>query len=167
MNNKSTHIPNIVGQALAWLDKTKIAYRYIPESELWEFVYDGLYMLLMNDCKDNEFGLYAPVLITDSDDEEIQKMVYDCSVPSIEQEFSANCDFGYHGEGLCHVAQWWGIQSNSPRLTKKVFMEKLKEMHEYQIKLYFILHCTYECMFNPPQEVLKDIFKDFKYDESD
>ena len=166
-NNSSKHIPNVVKQALAWLDKMRIAYRYLPESELWEFIYDGLYMLLMNDCKDNEFGLYAPVLITDSDDEEIQKMVYDCSVPSIEQEFSANCDFGYHGEGLCHVAQWWGIQSNSPRLTKKVFMEKLKEMHEYQIKMYFILHCTYEGMFNPPPEVLKEIFKDLKFDESD
>lgn len=167
MNNKPTHIPNIVEQALAWLDKMKIAYRYLPESELWEFIYDGLYVLLMNDCNDNEFGLYAPVLITDSDDEEIQKMVYDCSVPSIKQEFSANCDFGYHGEGLCHVAQWWGIQSNSPRLTKKFFMEKLKEMHEYQIKLYFILHCTYEGMFNPPPEVLKEIFKNLKFDERD
>ena len=166
-NNSPKHIPNVVKQALTWLDKMKIAYRYIPESELWEFVYDGLYMLLMNDCKDNEFGLYAPVLITASDDEEIQNMVYDCSVPSIEQELSSNCDFGYHGEGLCHIAQWWGIQSNNPRLTKKVFIEKLKEMHEYQIKMYFIFHCTYEGMFNPPQEVLRDIFKDLKYDEND
>lgn len=167
MNNKPTHIPNIVGQALAWLKKMKIAYRYIPESELWEFVYDGLYMLLLNDCKDNEFGLYVPVLITDSDDEEIQKMVYDCSVPSIEQELSSNCDFGYHSNGLCHVAQWWGIQSNNPKLTKEVFMEKLKEMHEYQITMLFILHCTYEGMFNPPPEVLREIFKVLECDKSD
>lgn len=166
-NNSPRHIPNIVKQALTWLGKMNIAYRYIPESELWEFVYEGLYMLLMNDCKDNEFGLYAPMLITDSDDEEIQKMVYDCSVPLIEQEMSSNCDFGYHGEGLCHVAQWWWIQSNNPRLTKKVFIEKLKEMHEYQIKMHFILQCTYESMFNPPSEVLREIFKDLKYNESD
>ena len=159
MTAKPNHIPSTVGQALAWLDNMKIAYRYIPESELWEFVYDGLYMLLMNECEDNEFGLYAPVLITDSDDKEIQKMVYDCSVPTIEQELSPNCDFGYHGEGLCHVAQWWGIQSENPRLTKKVFVEKLKEMHDFQINLHFILHCTYEGKFNPPAEVLQEIFK--------
>lgn len=167
MTAKPNHIPSTVGQALAWLDKMKIAYRYIPESELWEFVYDGLYMLLMNDCKDNEFGLYAPVLITDTDDEEIQKMVYDCSVPTIEQELSPNCDFGYHGEGLCHVAQWWGIQSKNPRLTKKFFVEKLKEMHDFQIKLHFILHCTYEGMFNPPAEVLQEIFKNINAAEPD
>lgn len=165
-NIRPKHIPNAVKQALTWLDRMKIAYRYIPESELWEFVYDGLYMLLMNDCKDNEFGLYAPMLITDSDDEVIQNMVYDCSVPSIEQELSSNCDFGYHGEGLCHVAQWRGSPSNNPRLTKKVFMEKLKEMHEYQIKMHLILHCTYEGLFNPPPEVLREIFKDLKYYES-
>ncbi len=159
MRSEPKYIPSTVGQALAWLDKMKIAYRYIPESELWEFVYDGLYMLLMNECEDNEFGLYAPVLITDSDDMEIQKMVYDCSVPTIEQELSPNCNFGYHGEGLCHVAQWWVIQSKNPRLTKKVFVEKLKEMHDFQIKLHFILHCTYEGMFNPPAEVLQEIFK--------
>lgn len=111
MTTKPNHIPSIVGQALAWLDKMKIAYRYVPDADLWEFVYDGLYMLLMNDCNDSEFGLYAPMVITDTDDEEIRKMVYECSVPSIEQELSSNCDFGYHSEGLCHVSQWWGIPS--------------------------------------------------------
>lgn len=134
---KPNHIPLIVGQALTWLNKMKIAYRYVPDADLWEFVYDGLYMLLMNECEDNEFGLYAPMVITDTDDEEIRKMVYECSVPSIEQELSSNCDFGYHGEGLCHVAQWWGIQSKNPRLTKKVFVEKLKEMHDFQVKLHY------------------------------
>lgn len=63
MRSEPKYIPSTVGQALAWLDKMKIAYRYIPESELWEFVYDGLYMLLMNDYEDNEFGLYARVLM--------------------------------------------------------------------------------------------------------
>lgn len=167
MTTKPNHIPLIVGQALVWLNKMKIAYRYVPDADLWEFVYDGLYMLLMNECEDNEFGLYAPMVITDTDDEEIRKMVYECSVPSIEQELSSNCDFGYHGEGLCHVAQWWGIQSKNPRLTKKVFVEKLKEMHDFQVKLHFILHCTYEGMFNPPAEVMQEIFKNIKSDESD
>lgn len=137
MTTKPNHIHSIVGQALAWLDKMKIAYRYVPDADLWEFVYDGLYMLLMNDCNDSEFGLYAPMVITDTDDEEIRKMVYECSVPSIEQELSSNCDFGYYGDGLCHVAQWWGIQSKNPRLTKKVFVEKLKEMHDFQVKLHY------------------------------
>ena len=36
---KPKHIPSIVGQALAWLDKMKIAYRYVPDADLWEFVY--------------------------------------------------------------------------------------------------------------------------------
>lgn len=40
MNNKPTHIPNIVSQALNWLDKMGIIYRYVPEAQLWEFVYD-------------------------------------------------------------------------------------------------------------------------------
>ena len=93
--NTPERVPAIVRQALTWLDRMGIACRYVPDAQLWEFVYDGLYMLLMNDCNDNEFGLYAPVLITDTDDEEIQKMVYECSVPSIEQELSSNCDFGY------------------------------------------------------------------------
>lgn len=165
--NTPEKVPAIVRQALNWLDRMGIAYRYIPDAQLWEFVYDGLYMLLMNDCNDNEFGLYAPVLITDTDDEEIQKMVYECSVPSIEQELSSNCDFGYHGEGLCHIAQWWGIESKNPRLTKKVFVEKLKEMHGFQIEMHFILHGTYEGLFNPPPEVMREIFKDLKFDESD
>lgn len=167
MTTKPNHIPSIVGQALAWLDKMKIAYGYVPDADLWEFVYDGLYMLLMNDCNDSEFWLYAPMVITDTDDEEIRKMVYECSVPSIEHELSSNCDFGYHGDGLCHVAQWWGIQSKNPRLTKKVFVEKLKEMHDFQVKLHFILHCTYEGMFNPPAEVMQEIFRNIKSDESD
>lgn len=166
MKTEPKHIPSTVGQALAWLDKMKIAYRYVPDADLWEFVYGGLYLLLMNDCKDNEFGIYAPMLITDSDDSEIQKMVYECSVPTIEIELSSNCDFGYDGDGLCHIAQWWGIQSERPRLTKKVFMEKLKETHEYQQKLHFILHCTYECMFNPPEEVMSEIFKNINTDEA-
>ena len=43
MTAKPNHIPLTVGQALVWLDKMKIAYRYIPESELWVFVYaDGM-----------------------------------------------------------------------------------------------------------------------------
>ena len=88
MNTKPEQITSTVGQALAWLDKMKIAYRYVENADLWEFVYNGLYLLLMNDCKDNEFGIYAPMLITDSDDAEIQKMVYECSVPSSEQEVS-------------------------------------------------------------------------------
>lgn len=163
---KPKHIPSTVGQALAWLDKMKIAYRYISDAELWEFVYDGLYLLLMNDCKDNEFGIYAPILITDTVDEEIQKMVYECSVPTIETELSSNCDFGYNDDGLCHVAQWWGCQCDNPRLTRKVFEEKLKEMHDYQLKLHFILHCTYEGMFNPPSEVMEDIFKKLKTGEN-
>lgn len=160
------YIPNIVRQALAWLDRMKIAYRYIPEAHLWEFVYDGLYLLLMNDCKDDEFGIYAPTFITDSDDVEIQKMVYECSEPVIDMEFSSNCDIGYDGDGACHVAQWWGYKSEKPRFTRKVFVEKLKEMHDCQLKLYFILHCTYEGMFNPPKEVMKEIFKDLRTDES-
>ena len=167
MNTKPEQIPSTVGQALAWLDKMKIAYRYVENADLWEFVYNGLYLLLMNDCKDNEFGIYAPMLITDSDDAEIQKMVYECSVPSIEQELSSDCDFGYDGDGLCHVAKWWGIQSEKPRLTKKVFVEKLKEMHDQQLKLHFILHCTHECMFNPPEEVMREIFKNINTDEAD
>lgn len=166
MENRPKHIPVVIGQALAWLDKMKIEYRYIPEAELWEFLYNSLYLLLMNDCEEDEFGIYAPVLITDSDDEEICKMVYECSLPTIEMKLTDNCDFGYHGEGLCHIAQWWGYKSAKPRLTKELFVEKLKEMHEYQLKLHFILHCTYECMFNPPREVIEDIFKDLKSDET-
>lgn len=167
MGNIPEHIPNIVGQALAWLDKMKIAYRYIPDAKLWEFTYDGLYLLLMNDCEDNEFGIYAPMLITDTDDEEICKMVYECSLPTIEMELSQNCDFGYHGEELCHIAQWWGINSSKPRLTKKAFVAKLKEMHEYQLKLHFILHCTYEGMFTPPREVMEGILKYAEIENND
>lgn len=73
MKTEPKNIPLTVGQALTWLDKMKIAYRYVPDADLWEFVYDGLYLLLMNECKDNELGIYAPIFITDSDDEEIQK----------------------------------------------------------------------------------------------
>lgn len=167
MNDKPDYIPNTVGQALAWLDKMKIAYRYIPDAKLWEFTFDGLYLLLMNDCEEDEFGIYAPVLITDSDDEKICKIVYECSLPTIEMELSDNCDFCYHGEGLCHVAQWWGYKSTKPRLTKKVFVEKLKEMHEYQLKLHFILHCTYKFMFNPPREIMEEIFNNIEDDNHD
>lgn len=165
-SKKPKHIPIVVSQAIAWLDKMKIAYRYIPEAQLWEFVYDGLYMLLINECEDNEFGLYAPMLITDTDDEEIRKTVYECSTGILEMEVSSNCDYGYDGDGICHIAQWWGIQSKNPRLTRKVFEEKLKEMHEYQIKMHFILQGTYESMFNPPSEVMREIFKDLKTDEA-
>ncbi len=157
--NNPKHIPIVVSQALAWLDKMRVTYHYIPDSGLWVFEYEGLDLLLWNDVNENEFGLYAPVLITDSDDEEICKMVYECSVSVIEMELSSNCDFGYDGNGLCHVAQWWGIESTKPRLTRKVFEEKLKEMHDCQLKLHFILHCTYESMFNPPAEVVDEILK--------
>lgn len=167
MKTKPNHIPSPVRQALNWLDRMGIAYRYIPDALLWEFVYDGLYMLLMNDCNDNEFGLYAPVLITDTDDEEVQKMVYECSVPSIEHVLSSNCDFGYHGEGLCHVAQWWGVEGKNPVLTKKAFVEKLKEMHKYQIEMHFILQGTYEGMFNPPEDVMQEVFKNINATETD
>ena len=166
-NNSPNHIPNVVKQALTWLDKMEIEYRFIPEAQLWEFIYDGLYLLLMNDCENNEFGIYAPMLITDDDDEEIQKMVYECSMPIIEMEFSSNCEVGYDGEGLCHISQWWGIQSPKPRLTKKIFMEKLGEMHELQLKFHFILHCTYEGMFNPPRKVMEEIFRNIKNEETD
>lgn len=166
MNDKPVNIPNIVGQALALLDKMKIAYRYVPEAQLWEFVYDGLYLLLMNECEDDELCLYAPMFITDTDNEEIRKMIYECSTGMLEMELSTNCDYGYDGDGVCHIAQWWGIQSKNPRLTRKVFEEKIKEMHEYQIKMHFILRCTYEGMFNPPPEIMREIFKDLKPDES-
>lgn len=167
MDNKiPQHIPIVVRQALSYLDKMKIEYRYIPEAQLWEFVYDGLYLLLINECEDNEFGLYAPMLITDTDDEEIRKTVYECSTGILEMELSSNCDYGYDGDGVCHIAQWWGIHSNNPRLTRKVFEEKLKEMHGYQVKMHFILQATYEGMFNPPPEVLREIFKDLKLDVS-
>lgn len=167
MKTEPKNIPLTVGQALTWLDKMKIAYRYVPDADLWEFVYDGLYLLLMNECKDNELGIYAPIFITDSDDEEIQKMVYECSVPTIEMELSSNCDFGYDGNGLCHISQWWKTQSEKPHLTRKVFVAKLTEMHNQQLKLHFILHCTHECMFNPPEEVMKEIFRDHNTDETE
>lgn len=138
-SKKPKHIPIVVSQAIAWLNKMKIAYRHIPEAQLWEFVYDGLHMLLINECEDNEFGLYAPMLITDTDDEEIRKTVYECSTGILEMELSSNCDYGYDGDGVCHIAQWWGIRGKNPRLTRKVFEEKLKEMHENQIKMHFIL----------------------------
>lgn len=166
-NNSPKHIPNIVKQALAWLDRMKISYRYIPEAQLWEFVYDGLYLLLMNDCENNEFGIYAPMFITDDDDEEIRKMVYECSKPIIEMEFSDNCEVAYDGDGVCHLAQWWGFKCEKPRLTKKVFVEKLKEMHDCQLTLHLILHCTHEGMFNPPREVMEEIFKNISTDETD
>lgn len=160
-------IPIVVRQALSWLDRMKITYSYVPGAQLWEFVYGGLYLLLINDCEDNEFGLYAPMLITDTDDEEIRKIVYESSTDILEMELSSNCDYGYDGEGVCHIAQWWGIQSKNPRLTRKVFEEILKEMHEYQIKMHFILKVTYEAMYNPPPEVLREIFKDPNPNESD
>lgn len=167
MNCKPENIPDIVGQALVWLDKMKISYRYVPESRLWEFVYDGLYMLLINDCEDDELCLYAPMMITDTDDEEIRQMVYDCSVPMFEHEFSSNCDYGYDGDGVCHLSQCWGFRGEKPRLLKKIFVEKLRELHDYQIKTHFILKCTYEGMFNPPPEIMREIFKDLKPDDSD
>ncbi len=160
------YTPNIVRQALDWLDRMKISYRYIPDAQLWEFVYDGLYLLLMNDCADDELVIYAPMIITDSEDEEICKMVYECSESVIEMEFSSNCDCGYDGDGVCHIAQWWGFKCEKPRLTKKVFVEKLKEMHDCQLKLHFILHCTYEGMFNPPREVMEEIFKNISTDDT-
>lgn len=158
--NIPDHTPIIVGQALAWLTKMGIAYRYVPNAQSWEFIYDGLYLLIANECEANELGIYAPMLITDSDDEEIQRMVYEWSLPVIENEFSSNCDFGYNGEGLCHGCQWLGIRGQKPHLTKKTFVEKLNEMHELQLKLHFILQCTYEFMFNPPPEVMNEILKD-------
>lgn len=167
MNANPEYIPNIVGQALTWLDKMKIAYRYVPEAQLWEFVYDGLYMLLMNECEADELCLYAPMLITDTDDKEIRQMVYDCSTGVFELEFSDKCDYAYDGDGVCHLAQCWGFRGVKPRLLKKVFVEKLMEMHEYQIQMHFILQCTYEGMFNPPPEIMREIFKDLKPDESD
>lgn len=33
--------------------------------------------------------------------------------------------------------------------------------------MHLILHGTYEGMFNPPAEVMREIFKDLKFDESD
>lgn len=167
MNAKPEYIPDIVSQALAWLDKMKIAYRYVPEARLWEFVYDGLYMLLINECEDDELFLFAPMFITDTDDEEMRQMVYDCSISTFEIEFSDNCVYSYDGDGVCHLAQCWGFRGKKPRLLKKIFIEKLKEMHEYQIKMHLILQCTYEGMFNPPQEIMREIFKDLKANESD
>lgn len=156
MNDKPQYVPNIVGQALARLDKMKIAYRYVPEALLWEFVYDGLYMLLINECEDDELCFYAPMFITDSDDEEIRKMVYDCSTSIFEMEFSDKCAYSYDGDGLCHLCQCWDFRDAKPRLLKKIFVEKLKEMHDCQIKMHFILKCTYESMFNPPPENMRE-----------
>ena len=156
---KPDYTPSAVRQALAWLGKMEIACRYVADAGLWEFVYDGLYLLLINDCADDELGIYAPMLITDSDNEQIRQIVYECSVPAIEAEFSPDCDFGYQGDGLCHVARWWTLTGAGRRLTKKALVGRLKEMRDAQLRLHFILHGTYEGMFNSPKEVLEDIFK--------
>ncbi len=55
MKTEPKHIPSIVGQALAWLDKMKIAYRYVPDADLWEFVYDGLYLLMIARTMSSEY----------------------------------------------------------------------------------------------------------------
>lgn len=167
MENKPEYTPSTVRQALAWLDKLNISYHYVPEAHLWEFIYDGLYLLLLNDCKDNEFGIYAPMLITETDDEEICKIVCDVTFPMCEKEFSPDCNIGYDGNGMCHIAQGWFIESKRPHLTKKTFVEKLNEMHDYQLKLHFALQLTYEGMFNPPREVMEEIFKNLNNEESD
>lgn len=159
--------PDIVGQALACLDRMDIHYRYRSDAGLWEFLYDGLYLLLLNDCKDNELGIYAPVFIVDSEDEEIRKMVYECSESAIEMELSSGCDFGYDGDGVCHVAGWWEFQCEKPRLTLKEFEAKLEEIHERQLKICCILHETYEMMFNPPGEVIEEILKNKTKDNPD
>lgn len=168
MEPKPNHIPPLVEQALAWLEKMNIAYCYIPESEFWEFKYDGLYMFIVNAPDGNFLEICAPVFITDSDDVEIQDMVYECSEPVIEMEFSSMSHYGYDGHGMCHILQLISPQNPKSRLTKTFFVGKLKEIHELQFKLHDILHCTYEGMFNPPAEVMREILKDVhKSDEND
>ena len=144
MEPKPNHIPPLVEQALAWLEKMNIAYCYIPESEFWEFKYDGLYMFIVNAPDGNFLEICAPVFITDSS------------------------HYGYDGHGMCHILQLISPQNPKSRLTKTFFVGKLKEIHELQFKLHDILHCTYEGMFNPPAEVMREILKDVhKSDEND
>lgn len=163
-NNEPVRTSYVVGQALAWLDKLNIPYRYAPEANLWEIVYEGRYLLLINDSEDNEMGIMAPVYISESDDERIQDMVYECSVPILESELSPDCDFCYHGNGLCRVSQWWVSRREQPRLTKKFFSEKLKEMHDTQLRFGLILRCVYEAMFNTPREKVEEVLRDLRTD---
>lgn len=159
--------PTITDQALVWLDKMKIAYSPMPDDVSLIFTYKGSHLCILNDCQDNELVIYAPILIVDSDDEKIQDMVYKVSTPIIERVLSPECEHVYLRHGLGYITQGYAFQRKPLRLKKNTFVKILKEMHDLQLEIEFILHCTHETMFNPPEEVMSEIFKDINNEETD
>lgn len=159
--NNPEMIPALVSRALHWLDQLKVDYRYCREAEMWEVDYKNLYILIPNYCDDREIGYVAPVYI-DDDDSEIQKMVFDFAVQLVnkEPEFE-NADLFYNGNGIGHVAKWYGIVNDryKPRLFKKKFIEMLDDIHSLQVKFQFMTDVAYEALFNPPVEVLQEALR--------
>lgn len=151
---RPNHIPNVVGQALAWLDNMKLPYRYCAESDLWELTYKGYYVLIPNDVEEDELGFIAPAM-THGDNEDTYRMVFDLAVKVTEGKLP-ECDVQYVGQGLCQVSQWWKLSGRRQKLFKYRFIEKLNEIHEVQLKFWFTLSLAYDALFNPSEDAIDD-----------
>lgn len=159
---RDEHIPEIVNQALAWLDNMNIEYQYFEDGDFWNFRYKGLTIDLINSVDDNILAIYAPCLVLDEnydivEDDKICRMTYDMALRMAKDD-KLDCDLDYYGNGLAMVSQWWEFTSPRKMLYKYKFIEHLKIISDLHNKFQFLLDLSYNAMFNPPKEVMEEVF---------
>ena len=160
---RDEHIPQIVNQALAWLDNMNIEYQYFEDGDFWNFRYKGLTIDLINSVDDNILAIYAPCLVLDEnydiiEDDKICRMTYDMALRMAKDD-KLDCDLDYYGNGLAMVSQWWEFTRPRKKLYKYKFIEHLKIISDLHNKFQFLLDLSYNAMFNPPKEVVEEVFR--------
>lgn len=158
MESKKTpnDIPVIVGQAIDWVKKMGLPCRYLKDGDWWEIFYKKTYILIPNDVEDNEIGFITCAIAKGEPDEEICKMVFDFAVTTSKDELK-DCDVMYIANGLCQVSQWWQTGGRL-KLYKCRLIEKLDELLKMQQTFWIHLSLAYDALFNPPKEILDEIF---------
>lgn len=166
MERKDTpdKIPALVGQALEWIRKMGLPCRYLKDDDWWEILYKNVYVLIPNYVADDEIGFITCALAKGQPDDEVCRMVYDFAMKTSEGELS-DCEVDYIENGLCQVSQWWLLKGRQ-KLYKYRLKEKLDELLKRQWTLMIHLYMAYEALFNPPAEVLKEIFGEDSNDKA-
>lgn len=159
--NRTDSNTSLVNQALAWLDRMCIPYNDISLTDFWSFEYKGVTMHIPKDCGYTEIGFYAPAIITTDDDDEDEstfKHIFDFAAEFAKDAF-AEVSVEYCSGGLCLVSQWWECKGRN-KLYKYRFVEMIESVCKLQSDVQFALEAAELALFNPPKEVVEEIFKD-------
>lgn len=158
--NRQNSNPSLVCQALTWLGRMSISYNDKGPTDFWSFTYNGSTIHIPKECGDNEIGFYMPVIIvTDADtDEKTFKLIFDFAFDFAKDTF-AEANVEYCSKGLCLVSKWWGYKGRN-KLYKYRFLEMLDTVCRLQAEIQFALEMAGQALFNPPKEIVEDIFKD-------